>query len=348
MSADPALRLALLISLGVYALALAQLLGLAAMHVTERRRREAERRIRQKFGPVFIRAIEGVAQTPPALPRRHPDLVLMLWLFYAESTRGDSIDRLRAVGREMGFSTYATRLLRRRRLGSTLLAAATLGWLGDASAWGALDALASRGGTRVSLLALRAMSHIDPQRATERLFALLPERRDWPDARLQALLQELPARPAGAALLQALARCSEGEAPRLLHLVDVLRPPGTWSAIRPMLDHDQGVDTLASALRVVDDPRAVQVVRGLAAHSHWVVRAKAATALGRIGGSEDRGLLMEMLRDPVWWVRYRAGQSLIRLPGIDAATLEPVLDTLQDPYARDMLQQLLAEKALSG
>jgi hypothetical protein len=47
--------------------------------------------------------------------------------------------------------------------------------------------------------------------------------------------------------------------------------------------------------------------------------------------------------DRIWWVRYRAGQSLLKLLGKDATTLDALRAQLSDPYALDMLEHVRAE-----
>jgi hypothetical protein len=57
----------------------------------------------------------------------------------------------------------------------------------------------------------------------------------------------------------------------------------------------------------------------------------------------DRDRLVSLLGDPGYWIRYRAAQALTRLPGgpADAAQLA---ESLADPYSRDMLKHVLAER----
>lgn len=73
------------------------------------------------------------------------------------------------------------------------------------------------------------------------------------------------------------------------------------------------------------------------------VRTQAAAALGRVGTPEDRPALFALLRDPTWWVRYRAAQALTSgrfgAPGEIAAEA----DQLGDRFAREMFQHALAE-----
>jgi HEAT repeat protein len=70
---------------------------------------------------------------------------------------------------------------------------------------------------------------------------------------------------------------------------------------------------------------------------------QAATLLGRMGHAEDAGRLEKLLGDAEWWVRFRAAQALVRLPGVGARNLEQIRMRLIDRYARDILGQVVAE-----
>ena len=69
----------------------------------------------------------------------------------------------------------------------------------------------------------------------------------------------------------------------------------------------------------------------------------AARALGRIGQREELPVLLDLLRDTVWWVRYHAAQALARLDGLEPRELETMRENARDAYAADMLGQALAE-----
>ena len=70
----------------------------------------------------------------------------------------------------------------------------------------------------------------------------------------------------------------------------------------------------------------------------------AARALGRLGAPEDRELLVEMLGDPHWWVRYHAGQALVAMPFGKLDDLTKIRTALTDRFAADMLGQVIAER----
>jgi HEAT repeat protein len=73
----------------------------------------------------------------------------------------------------------------------------------------------------------------------------------------------------------------------------------------------------------------------------------AARALGRVGGRDELNPLLDLLRDPVWWVRYHAAQALTRLRGLEPFELETLREGARDAFAADMLGQALAERRWS-
>ncbi len=57
----------------------------------------------------------------------------------------------------------------------------------------------------------------------------------------------------------------------------------------------------------------------------------------------DTETVAQLMCDKVWWVRYRAGQALLKLKGMTADHLAAVRSHLTDSYARDMLAHVSAE-----
>ena len=86
------------------------------------------------------------------------------------------------------------------------------------------------------------------------------------------------------------------------------------------------------------------VRRGLSSPSHEV-RAAAAEAAGRIGLSTLAAHLQQLLADPVWRVRFRAGEALARLGEDGAARLRRTAATAGEP-ARTAAALTLAERGL--
>jgi HEAT repeat protein len=100
---------------------------------------------------------------------------------------------------------------------------------------------------------------------------------------------------------------------------------------------------VAAALLVLQDPAILAEIRPLAESPDAEVRQHLAIALGRLGDAQELPLLVRLMGDSLWWVRYRAAQSLVRLRGVNAALLDATRARLTDRYARDMLDHVRAE-----
>jgi HEAT repeat protein len=80
-----------------------------------------------------------------------------------------------------------------------------------------------------------------------------------------------------------------------------------------------------------------------AGHADWRVRAQVARALGFMGAAAEHAVLARLLTDAQWWVRYRAAQALLRLPGMSAQRLLACAQDTHDRYALSMAQAVIAE-----
>lgn len=78
-------------------------------------------------------------------------------------------------------------------------------------------------------------------------------------------------------------------------------------------------------------------------HSVTHVRIQAAHALGRIGIPEDAELLLPLLSDENWWLRYRTAQAYINLTKIDREEYDLLMESVMDAYARDIIKHVRAE-----
>jgi HEAT repeat protein len=128
--------------------------------------------------------------------------------------------------------------------------------------------------------------------------------------------------------------------PWLVHVDAVL---GSEVAIELLRRHPDHEDIAAAALVAVLEPAVLPGLARFADSPNADVRQSLAIAYGHLGGLDEIPVLARLLCDPVWWVRYRAGQALLRLKGMDAARLEGVRTQLTDPYALDMLRHVQAE-----
>jgi HEAT repeat protein len=162
-----------------------------------------------------------------------------------------------------------------------------------------LDLLVRRGGRRVvtTLLALlnvtdslryhviRALGHLEVQRAAEPLMAL------FPNAPLHEQLE----------ILGALARLGVAESRPFLY---------------DRLTHPQKEIRRAAVQALVDlaEPSDLEMFRGLAGDADWVLRGEAARALGRLDLPEARETLLDLVRDLEPTVAHTARTALAGRP----------------------------------
>lgn len=343
---DPAVDpyLAVAFWTGLAALGLTLLLGAQIVHLRMSLRREQVREARtlEKWRPLLNAALAGdMPQHLPPLPASERALFLKFWLHLHESLRGQASAVLNEFARRIGCEQAARTMLRGSRA-QALLAILVLGHLRDASAWDALERHAQSPDAVISIQACWALVQLDAARAVQLLAGAIAAREEWPLAQLAHILAD-DARVAEP-LRAAVDHAGPLALPRLLRLIEALRLGLPAVKLRRLLAHDDDSVVIA-ALRLVEDPVLAHEVRALAAHGDWRVRVQAARALGRIAGSEDVALLAAMVRDPEWWVRYRAAQALTSLPFIGPAELQSLQPQQDDRYAADMLQQVLAERS---
>lgn len=292
------------------------------------------------------RATEDPESAP--MPRlRESDLpeFLVLWSHLQESLRGDAAANLSILLRRHGLDARVMELLHRRSTRLRLIAITALGHLREERAWPDLEAIARERGPVMSFAAARALLRIEPRRALEALGRSIAAREDWPLARLASLFQELG--PAvvtpplmGLMMMRPIARLD-----RLVKLARFGHRERIAPIVRAWLSQGEDAGVIAAALNYVEDSADVPWARAAARHTDWRVRVAAARALGRVGDRGQLASLLQLLRDPVWWVRYHAAQSLVRLHGLSPTELEALRDGARDAYAADMLSQALAERA---
>lgn len=72
-------------------------------------------------------------------------------------------------------------------------------------------------------------------------------------------------------------------------------------------------------------------------HSSTYIRIQAAKAIGRLGTTRDIRLLVPLLSDPDWWMRYRAARAIVKLSNQNWDALAKLQSELHDQYAKDII-----------
>lgn len=336
----------------------AQIAGLAAalmllIALMVRRYLQYEARLHTRvidlWRPLLTRiAIEGdgAAMLLP-LPNRHLPYLMEEWNALHDAVRGESSENLNAAGLKLGLDVAARRLIHSRQIGQSILAIRTLGYLRDPSSWKPLQEQLSSPNALVSFYAAAALVQIDAQRAMPGIMLQLAERESWPGEAMARLLVDAGADVAREPIRALMLSLAPSKVPPLLpwlaHMDAVL---GSEVAVELLRRHPDDADIVAAALIVVLDPGVLPELARFADSSDPDVRKNLAIAYGRLGGLAETETLTRLMCDSVWWVRYRAGQALLRLKGMTMDRLEAVRARLTDPYARDMLEHVRAEASL--
>lgn len=335
-----------LVSLGLTVLLALQVTWMRAM---KRRRDRRHLRCLDTWRPVLYQAAMGETPEVPALAPKDEVSVLVLWNQLQEGLRGRTArEGLNRVAHAVDAHAVARRALRRSGAQDRLLALRTLRYLGGPEDLELVRPLLDEPGPTICLAAARALFHIDRTAATPELWRRLRRRTDWPLAQVAAVLHDADL---GEAEMTTLAADFVAQVPgfeiaelrRLLPLLSIFGEKAAATVVRRLLSPAQVPEVLSAALKQARGAELLPDVVRLCDHPAWPVRTQAATALGRIGGTAQRELLLTMLADRQWWVRYRAAQALLSGRFGDPEAISLLRGQLQDRFARDILTHVLAE-----
>jgi len=321
-------------------------LGVRRYMRNQERQRE---RVVAIWRPLLTQVAVGPGE-PPALPRLTPGQMPYLleeWSSLQDAMRGDSVTRLNAVALKLGLDAVARELLHSRQIGKCILAIRTLGHLREPTAWKALQEQLVSTNALVSFYAAAALVQIDAQRAMPGIMLQLAERESWPGEAMARLLVDAGAdvaREPIRALMLSLEPSKVAPLVEWLSRVDALL--GSEVATELLRRHGGDDRVVAAALLVLLQPSVLPELRHYAFSPAAEVRKSLARAIGNLGDLAETELLMQLMGDRVWWVRYRAAQALLKLRGMNAEGIEAARARLTDPYALDMLKHVLAEEPI--
>jgi hypothetical protein len=281
----------------------------------------------------------------PSLRRRDFFLFMNCWLGFQESLSGKALVRLNGLARQLKLHVHAQHLLQKGRMRQRLVALVFLGNLRDRASWPVLEKLLANENSLLSLLSARALIQIDQERALPLVLAELVRREDWPEARVAVLLRSvLTAELATPPLFEALQNSTDPGAIKLLPYVEHMYNEERNRILRILLERSRSDRLTSRILKRIQCSQELALVRQYVSHGRWHLRMQAVAALGRIGQRSDIPLLLERLGDEEWWVRYRASQALLKMPGMTHQEIETIRDNMEDSFARTMLEQAMTEE----
>jgi hypothetical protein len=344
MHADSQIAFAIWVGLAVTVMSV---LLLAAVLVI---RQLAQRRERNHLRAAkFWRGV--LADSMRAVPSRVPELApgdmtgfVEAWNELHESPAGAENRGMLAVAEQVGLAPKLERMIEHGRFHDRVMAIIAIGYLRSASSFSRLAALIDNASPIVSISAARALMRIDPQRAVQQVVPQIESRHDWVDGGIAQMLHEAGPEAVKDELGAAALRANDEVASRLVRFLAGVSPDAAAPVIARILAEPHDEHLVSTCLQVLADARDLDKARPLLAHDRWHVRMHAAAAIGRLGGAGDANALLPLLADPQWWVRYRTAQALQHL--LAGEQLAQVRDAQQDRFARDILTQVIAERAL--
>lgn len=308
------------------------------------RRRHYEDLCVARWRPLLLEAVDAVPMQLPALASRDWFSFLCLWNQFQESLRGPARHRLKAVALRLRTDVAARSLVEGGNVRMQFIGVATLGHLGDQESWPMLEKLALGPHAELSLAAARALVQIDAVRAMDLLPPYFAERDDWPLSRLESLLAEADPTVTTLPLVTTIDFAPSSQLPKLIALLDSTDAALARPKIRELLRRTDDVDILSACLKSRHLPPEPGLIERFTRHASWQVRTQAARAMGFAARPGDEKTLIGMLGDPVWWVRYRAAQALVSLPFLTREDLWRLRFVVTDRFARNMLDQAVAER----
>lgn len=344
--ADAQLVFAFWLGVVVVAMALVMLTVIVCMRRAMLRRERIHRQAAARWRALLEKAAGGTATGIPALPATELSGFLEAWNHVHDDLGGRIVPGLQRIARELDLAHRLQARLAHGGLHDRVVALVALGHLRDPASF---DRIARHLGDRsaiVSLSAARALMLVDARRAVAMFVPQIVHRQDWSQSGVAAILKEAGPDAVSHELGEATLQANADVAPRLVRFLADVSPEAAAPVIRRILRTSQDEHLLSTCLQVVHEADDLPLVREMLGRERWHVRMHAASALGRIGVPDDEQRLLPLLSDAQWWVRYRAAQALARLPSVGDVELARIRAEQTDRFACDILDQVIAEKAM--
>jgi HEAT repeat protein len=323
-------------------LAFGLLTVIVLLRAHSRRRLLRDKRAQRHWLQVMQHVLGGQELWVRPLRRDEVTGFIEAWNAIHESLPPADSAPLLSLAASVGLAQAARRMLR-GHYHDRAMAIIALGHLRDRGAFDQLVPFLNDRSPIVSLCAAYALGQMDPPHAMAMFVPMILKREDWMPGNVARILASNEDGSAARELDNALLRANAGTMLKLVRFLADIDAQRAAGVIRQLLDTSTDDHAISVCLQLVSDKQDRERVAGFLDAPRWHVRMHAASALGRIGEAADSQRLEPMLADKVWWVRYRAAQALLALPGMGAAALRQVQQRQHDAYGRDIIDQVLAE-----
>lgn len=270
---------------------------------------------------------------------------LKIWIHRASLVEGLQRLVLLRHGKAAGLQRPVTQLLTSGLVQDELLALKACTILQEPALVEPMLPLMNSGNNVVALFAAEAIAASSSHHALNTILPRLVEKTTWSEKKVvelyRTIIRNSPTntrRMLDLVLLQG-AKSQAFAAKFLSGQAFELRAPYLSELLRKTVD-----DKVVSAcLDGLQEPLSADLASRYLNHPRWHVRVHAIQAIGRIGSAKDEPALIEKLSDKQWWVRYRAAQALVGLPGLSGSAVLEIYQTLDDRFSQDILKQAASE-----
>lgn len=343
---NPLLWLALNLGVALALMAVVMMVMVVLMRIKSAADEARTERVLKRWRPLVMKRILDVPTKMPRVAAQDWPTLMSLWNHLYESLRGDARDKLTAVGKEIGMREEARRFLASNDPRKQLLAILVLGNFKDGQAWPRAKEMVQSTNVIMSLAALRAMLMINPRVAMPVVTPLIARRTDWSPVRVAAFLSDAGEDATAKHLAKGALTLPGRDAVRLLKYIQATNARSALPAVRELVKKSDDPGIMAAALPLLKEAKDRDLQREMLKHPSWFVRVQAAQMMGRMGQPGDEEALMALLSDQQWWVRYRAAQAMASLPFLGLDQIRWIQAHHEDRYAREILDQVLAESSL--
>ena len=343
MSTDVIANFALQSGLIAFLVLLLLMLQIGVMRIFSYQRQKKRKRLIQVWRPIMTRVALGEEIDLPVLHKGDRYFVAQEWNKLFGSLRGESRQNLIEFAWRLKLHQFVTSLLSGHSNKMKLFAMVTLGHMRATLAWADLVHIMHRTRATISLVAAQALIQINAERALRQIIPLMNRRSDWHWAGIAHILKLSDREYVCRVLDNLISQAPVNRQPGLLRLLDAVHCDSISAMITELLFTTDNDRVASTCLHIVQDPKAVPVIRKYIMSPRWHVRMHAATALGRLGQPDDKQLLIDCLSDEEWWVRYRSAQALAAMPFVNFEYLIELAEKTRDRYARDILRQVISE-----
>jgi HEAT repeats len=342
------------VSLVTIALMAFVILALLLLKRRRMQQRQKDLDFDQHWQGLMISTALGDATTLPAFSPLSKDdqwRLLKLWIRMQMMLEGAARDRLRVLGQELNLHAVALHYFHSHRRPEQLLSLMCLGFLKDNSVWHEIEQMLHDKSRSISMHAAWALLALDGEKAAAHALEVLMDRSEGDLVQASSLFK-----PFAGLLHQAWhqefihlnhLQSQEGRSQslvRLLRIAIALEMPIDDQLLLPLLSTDTDIEELLAALKLVNTTTSISVICEQASNPNWQVRTQVASALGRLGSIHELPVLEKLITDSQWWVRYRAAQAIIHSQWLTDQELLVRAANWTDRFAKDMIQQVIAER----